>query len=234
MGFPHTDGPRRRDVPAAESRPAARRPADTRLALLRTAERLFAERGVDAVSMREIAAAAGQANHSAALYHFEGKRELLNSLLERHSDPIQEAWLVALDRMIAEGRESLSELVGLMVRDVVGKLDDPDGGTEYLLVVADLVSSRSFSIVSMPAVSAPGILELWARMVHHSGPIPPEFLQLRMMRVASVLYCSIANYHMLVSVGLAVPRDAFIEDLIAALVAVIGAGVRPDALPTES
>jgi AcrR family transcriptional regulator len=39
----------------------------TRLAMLRAAERLFAEKGVDAVSLREIANAAGQGNHSAAL-----------------------------------------------------------------------------------------------------------------------------------------------------------------------
>lgn len=203
-----------------------KKPTDTRVALLRAAERLFAERGVDSVSMREIAAAAGQANHSAALYHFSDKRELLNSLLERHSDPIQAAWLVALDHMAAEGRDSLEELVGLLVRPVVGKLDDPDGGADYLLVVADLCTSRSFPIISMPAISGPGALELSARMMRHIAAIPPQFIQLRMMRVANVLYGSIANYHWLVSAGFGIPRAAFVEELITTLVAVIGANYR--------
>jgi len=206
---------------------AAKRPTDTRISLLRAAERLFAERGVDSVSMREIAAAAGQANHSAALYHFEDKRDLLNSLLERHSDPLQTAWLVALDHMEAEGRDTLEELVGLLVRPVVGILDDPDGGPEYLLVVADLVTSRSFPIMGMPAVSAPGILALTARMMRHIAAVPPSLLQLRMMRVAAVLYCSIANYHYLLSVGFDIPRDDFIAELIASLVAVIAAEAAP-------
>jgi len=210
-------------VPA--SRLATRRQTDTRTALLRAAERLFSERGVDSVSMREIAAAAGQGNHSAALYHFADKRDLINSLLERHSDPIQNAWLVTLDHMAAEGRETLRELVGLMVRSVVAKLDDPDGGTDYLLVVADLVTSRSYPITTMPAVSAPGILELTAAMMRHIHTIPPQFSQLRMMRVANVLYGSIANYHYLVSMGFSVSREGFIDDLIDSLVAVIAAGL---------
>lgn len=210
------------------SKAATRKTADTRLTLLRAAERLFAERGVDAVSMREIAAAAGQANHSAVLYHFADKRELLNSLLERHSDPIQAAWSVTVEHMAAEGRDSLEELVGLMVRPLVGKLDDPDGGAAYLLIVADLVTSRSFPITTMPAVSAPGILALSAAMMRHIADIPPTLLQLRMMRVANVLYGSIANYQGLVAVGFDIPRDAFVRDLIVSLVALVSAeGRRP-------
>lgn len=202
---------------------ANRRTADTRLALLRAAERLFAERGVDAVSMREIAAAAGQANHSAVLYHFADKRELLNSLLERHSDPIQAAWTATLEHMTAEGRDSLEELVGLMVRPLVAKLDDPDGGADYLMIVADLVTSRSFPITTMPAVSAPGILALSAAMMRHIAEIPPMLLQLRMMRVANVLYGSIANYHALVKVGFDIPRHEFTRDLIVSLAALMRA-----------
>lgn len=205
------------------SRLATKRQPDTRTALLRAAERLFSERGVDSVSMREIAAAAGQGNHSAALYHFADKRDLLNALLERHSEPIQSAWLVTLDHMAAEGRDSLDELVGLLVRSVVAKLDDPDGGTDYLLIVAELVTSRTFPITSIPVANGVGALELTAKMMRHVGPVPPGLVPLRMMRVAGLLYGSIANYHTLVDGGFKIPRDEFIDDLIGSLVSVIGA-----------
>ncbi len=56
---------------------------DTRLALMRAAEQLFAQQGVDRVSLREIAIAAGQRNVSAATYHFGSKRELIEAILER-------------------------------------------------------------------------------------------------------------------------------------------------------
>jgi AcrR family transcriptional regulator len=52
------------------------RSGQTRQALLDAAERLFAERGVNWVSMREIVRASQQHNTSAALYHF-GSREAL-------------------------------------------------------------------------------------------------------------------------------------------------------------
>jgi AcrR family transcriptional regulator len=200
---------------------AAKRQVDTPTELLRAAERLFAARGVDSVSLREIAAAAGQANHSAALYHFSNKRELINALLTRHSDPIQAAWLVTVERMAASGRDSLEELVSLMVRSLVAKLDDPDGGADYLMVVAQLVPSRSFPITSFEATTAPGILALSIAMMRHIGEIPFHLVQLRMMRVAAVLYCSIANYQTVVATGADIDREVFVRDLISSIVAVL-------------
>jgi AcrR family transcriptional regulator len=189
--------------------------------LLRAAERLFAAHGVDSVSLRQIAASAGQKNHSAVLYHFGDKRELINALLDRHSGPLQAAWLTMLDHVDAEGRDSLEELVGMFVRPLVQKLDDPDGGVEYLLIVAQLVHSATFPIIDFPAVNAPGIVALIRRLANHAGPMPPSIFPLRMMRVATLLYGSIALYHRSVSNGAAIDRDEFVSDLVASLVALI-------------
>jgi AcrR family transcriptional regulator len=202
---------------------AAGRQVDTPTELLRAAERLFALRGVDSVSLREIAAAAGQANHSAALYHFSNKRELINALLTRHSDAIQAGWLETLDHMAATGHETLEALVSLMVRSLVAKLDDPDGGADYLMVVAQLVPSRSFPITSFEATTAPGIIALSVAMMRHIEEIPFQLIQLRMMRVAAVLYCSIANYQTVAATGADIERDVFVTDLIASIVAVLRA-----------
>ena len=59
---------------------------DARLRMLVAAERLFAERGIGAVSLREIGAAAGQRNNSAAQYHFGTRQNLVAAILDlRHS-----------------------------------------------------------------------------------------------------------------------------------------------------
>jgi AcrR family transcriptional regulator len=203
------------------SKTAAKRQVDTPTELLRAAERLFAARGVDSVSLREIAAAAGQANHSAALYHFSNKRELINALLTRHSEPIQAAWLVTLDHLAASGHESLEALVALMVRSLIAQLDDPDGGADYLMIVAQLVPSRSFPITSFEATTAPGIIALSLAMMRHIGEIPFYLVHLRMMRVAAVLYCSIANYQTVLAAGADIEREVFIKDLISSIVAVL-------------
>ena len=56
----------------------------TRDKLLDAAARLFAERGIDNVSLAEIVRAAGQKNASAVHYHFGSRTEVLRELLARH------------------------------------------------------------------------------------------------------------------------------------------------------
>ncbi len=59
-------------------------PTSTRDRLLDAAARLFAERGIDNVSLAEIVRAADQRNASAVHYHFGSRDEVLRALLARH------------------------------------------------------------------------------------------------------------------------------------------------------
>ena len=54
----------------------------TKELLVVTAERLFAERGIDGVSIRQITQEAGVANNSAVTYHFESKAGLVRAIFE--------------------------------------------------------------------------------------------------------------------------------------------------------
>lgn len=63
---------------------------DTRLNLLEAASTLFAHKGFAAVSVRELAQAAG-ANVAAVSYHFGGKEGLYHAVLEYQFEPIAEA-----------------------------------------------------------------------------------------------------------------------------------------------
>jgi AcrR family transcriptional regulator len=67
------------EAPRTRRRNAASK--GTREIILQVAERLFAERGIEAVSLREIAAEAGQSNSSAVQYHFQSKERLIRELL---------------------------------------------------------------------------------------------------------------------------------------------------------
>ena len=62
----------------------------TRDLLLDAAARLYAERGVDNVSLAEIVRAANQRNASAVHYHFGSRDEVLRALLARHVPVIAE------------------------------------------------------------------------------------------------------------------------------------------------
>ena len=63
---------------------------DTKAEIRKAALRLFAERGYNAVSMRELAEAVGM--RQGGLYnHFEGKQALLSDLMETHMVALLEA-----------------------------------------------------------------------------------------------------------------------------------------------
>src|SRR3954468_22495977 len=65
------------------------RSSGTREALLSAAERLFAERGMYAVSNRQISEAANQGNNAAACYHFGTRTDLLRAIETKHRGPIE-------------------------------------------------------------------------------------------------------------------------------------------------
>jgi AcrR family transcriptional regulator len=195
---------------------------DTRLALMRAAEQLFAQQGVDRVSLREIAIAAGQRNVSAATYHFGSKRELIEAILERHSRPIQNDWSAELSKD-AQEQLDLRGLAELLVRPIVAKLDDADNGRCYLELCAELVASRSFPLIGMRVASTPGAADLARRIAGKGVELPPMFGVIRGTRLAGLLYSSIGDYLRLTANGVEIPRSLFISDLVSTIVAVVQA-----------
>jgi len=77
----------------------------TREKLLDAAARLFAERGIDAVSLAEIVRASGQRNTSAVQYHFGGRDDLLLAILEQYVPVIRTRRLELLAIAEADGSD---------------------------------------------------------------------------------------------------------------------------------
>ncbi|ASU85844.1 TetR/AcrR family transcriptional regulator [Nocardiopsis gilva YIM 90087] len=76
----------------------SRRARSTPDALQSTAERLFAEHGIAAVSNRRVAEEAGAANNSAVRYHFGSKEDLVLAIVREHAAAMEEI----RRRMLAE------------------------------------------------------------------------------------------------------------------------------------
>ena len=70
----------------------------TRARILLSAEALFAERGFEVVSLREITGAAG-VNVAAVNYHFGSKDKLIDAVVIRHLSPVNEERLRQLDKL---------------------------------------------------------------------------------------------------------------------------------------
>jgi AcrR family transcriptional regulator len=99
-------------------------PPTSRARIIETGERLFAEHGLEGVSLRQIAAAAGNANNSAVRYHFGSKDALLQAIFEHRLPRL-------IDRrrsLIAEGAPGLRGSVTCQVRALLeeGERDDSD------------------------------------------------------------------------------------------------------------
>jgi AcrR family transcriptional regulator len=77
-------------VTVARKSARAERAGATRDLILATAERLFAEHGVFAISNRQVSEAAGQGNNAAVGYHFGTKNDLVRAIIRRHSEQIEQ------------------------------------------------------------------------------------------------------------------------------------------------
>jgi AcrR family transcriptional regulator len=96
--------------------------------ILLAAERLFSERGIDAVSLREITAAAG-VNTAAAHYHFGSKEAVLQELFSLRAQPIADRreQLLSQLKLDRSGRPKLEDILVAFLRPGLEALGTPDG-----------------------------------------------------------------------------------------------------------
>ncbi|MFG1858686.1 TetR/AcrR family transcriptional regulator [Actinomadura geliboluensis] len=126
--------------------------SDTRERLLDAAEALYAARGVDAVSLREILQEAGARNATAVQYHFGDRAGILRAIFARHA-PDVEARRHALLDAYEDGERGVRPLAAALVRPLAARLADPSGRA-YLQIWADVVN-RPNPLVPMAVLDDP-------------------------------------------------------------------------------
>jgi len=103
----------------------------TRERILEVAERLFAERGYNGVSLRSITAAAG-ANMAAVHYYFRTKEGLLRAIFEYRAEPLTAARKTALQAVLddaGQGPPDTRRLLAAFIGPGVRLVDSPEGAT---------------------------------------------------------------------------------------------------------
>jgi AcrR family transcriptional regulator len=114
----------------------------TRERILKTAERLFARRGFDGVSVRELAGAAN-VNIASISYHFHSKEGLLAEVYRRHCEPLIEErlrGLAAASRLAGAAR--IAAIIEAFVRPALQQVD-VEGGETFIRLRAVLSGENS-------------------------------------------------------------------------------------------
>lgn len=107
------------------------------------ARRLFATHGVDGVTVREIAKAAGQKNHSAVGYHFGSKEALIREIILDGAAIIDTRRNKMLDEMEAEdGPHSVREVVDALIYPSIDLSDEGNHEDSYISFLNLLVTTH--------------------------------------------------------------------------------------------
>jgi AcrR family transcriptional regulator len=133
---------------------------DVREALLDTAEELFGTAGVEVVSMRAVARAAGVAP-AALTHHFPSKRALVEAVVLRRARPVGDGVRTRLRDL--QGRDDLTarDLVDAVLVPFVDELDrEPVGGVRWLKILVTLALNED-EIVTRELVNDVDVTELF-------------------------------------------------------------------------
>ncbi|MCU1394412.1 MAG: hypothetical protein JWM34_2840 [Ilumatobacteraceae bacterium] len=161
----------------------ARTAHDTRDKLITIGQHLFAEQGVFRVPLRTVIERAGQKNTSALHYHFGGREGLLNAIIERHNEGIEDERAEMLAAIEADGlRSDIPAVVRAFVLPFARKLET-DEGREFLRVIAQLTDLFDFWDDGPPQTPP----QAHAAMSMIAAAIPDQPSEVRHERVTTML-----------------------------------------------
>lgn len=122
----------------------------TREQLILAGERLFAQQGLDNVSLRQINAEAGQRNSSASHYHFGSKESLITAIYEYRMERLNDRRKEMLASLPpAADPVPVSTTIGLLVYPMVEEIEGSEGGQYCIQFLAQILSHPMMDLMTM-------------------------------------------------------------------------------------
>ncbi|MGX1777148.1 helix-turn-helix domain-containing protein [Nocardia brasiliensis] len=195
--------------------------ADSRAALLDAGERLIAERGVD-VPLRDIAAAAGNRNNSAVHYYFDSRTGLIEAIVDRRMNWLEDRRMQLLARYEAEGTaHDLDTLVTMLAAPIL-ELSAVDGVTHYgrfLEVV------RAHPVIADPrrlaGTDRAAVRIIATRLTAALPHLTARKRRQRLETMATIMFALIADYERTLETGVRKPHPDDAGEIIAMIVAML-------------
>ncbi|MEV6135667.1 TetR family transcriptional regulator [Nocardia sp. NPDC051990] len=200
---------------------------DPRVALLDAGERLIAERGVD-VPLRDIAAAAGQRNNSAVHYYFDSRGGLLEAIVDRRTNWLEDRRMGLLARYEAEGTaHEIHTLVAMLAAPIL-ELIYAAQVTHYGRFLEVVRAHPVIADARRLAGADRAAVRIIATRLDAALPqLPPRRRRQRLETMATVMFALIADYERALEAGVrTADPDSDTAEIIDMIVAMLTVPVR--------
>jgi len=205
---------------------------DTRARLIVAAEKLFGEKGIHSVTLKEINGAAGQRNESALHYHFGSKASLVEAILVHRSSDIDADRMRRVDALMAAGKEKdLSAVLRATFLPMTSMLETEEG-VRFIRFLAQVLNDPDFDLPNL-AMSGKlqGANQANVLLIASLGDLAPEIAIQRQRFLVEMAVNSLAiwaRHHD--SVNEAAARDLFVANLLDSLEGFLTAPVSEETL----
>lgn len=163
--------------------------ADARTAMIDAAEAIVAERGLAAMSLREVQARAGQLNKNAAQYHFGNREGLIAAVVEARMAPINDRrWRMLAELDAASPRQLVEALISPLAHAVFSH-----PGSRYARFLAQAAFDPQLSSMITGHIRAGSAREALNRLVG-SASIPADLESSRILGVFIATITTLAHW----------------------------------------
>ena len=201
----------------------------TKEQILDAAEKLITERGIDAVSLRAITAAA-DVNLAAVHYHFGSKEGLVQKVFERRIRPINDARLqrlTAIEQAAGDGPLQLEAVLKALFEPAMRQYSEHERGPQFMRMCGRIYAEPSSAIqATFDALFGEVVQRYRAAFARALPELPAEELGWRTHFAAGAMIHTLMDSANLkrFSGGLCDPGDT--EAAVARLVSFCSAGMR--------
>lgn len=158
--------------------------------MIDAAERIAAEQGLAAMSLRAVQVAAGQRNKSAAQYHFGTREGLVEAVLAARMAPLGERRLDMLVELDAAA--GLRELVEVLVRPVAEAVLG-SAESHWARFVMQGFTDPSIAEIVRTHLAGRGFRAMQDRILAQLGDLPPRVRARRFEQAVGVLFLTLAG-----------------------------------------
>jgi len=199
---------------------------NTKLALIRAAERLFAEKGLGAVSVKDITSAAGARNPSAVHYHFGNMEALIKEIFSERFQQIERDRLDRFEKLDLSKQDN--PIAALMEAAMAPFMEAclEEEGRLYVRFSIQLMADPRFQVNELVGeLGMKSVTELRRRLADHLTAIPPHVLATRLRQAFMISMIQASDYAQRVEAGKAVPINEAVREAAAGLSGFLSAEV---------